>query len=74
MIELDVRVIPPPQKHATIHEKLKQLAPGEALRITNDHDPRPLRYELEHDQPGSFAFDYVESGPEKWLVDIVKAK
>ncbi|HET6895798.1 MAG TPA: DUF2249 domain-containing protein [Candidatus Baltobacteraceae bacterium] len=74
MIELDVRVIPPPQKHATIHEKLDQLAPGEALRITNDHDPRPLRYELEHDHPGSFAFDYVESGPEKWLVDIVKTK
>lgn len=74
MIELDVRIIPPPQKHVTIHEKLDQLAAGEALRITNDHDPRPLRYELEHDHPGSFAFDYVESGPEKWLVDIVKAK
>jgi hypothetical protein len=46
MLELDVRVLPPPKKHVTIHEKLKQLEPGEALRITNDHDPRPLRFEL----------------------------
>lgn len=72
MIELDVRVIPPPQKHKTIHEKLEQLGPGEALRITNDHDPRPLRFELEHDQPGVYSFTYLESGPERWLVDISK--
>lgn len=73
MLELDVRVLPPPKKHVTIHEKLKQLKPGEALRITNDHDPRPLRFELDHDYPNRYAFDYLESGPETWLVDIVRA-
>ena len=73
MLELDVRVLPPPKKHITIHEMLDKLAPGEALRITNDHDPRPLKFELDHDQPNTYSFNYLESGPATWLVDIVKS-
>lgn len=73
MLELDVRVLPPPKKHTTIHEMLDRLEPGEALRITNDHDPRPLRFELDHDHPNKFSFKYLESGPETWLVDIVRS-
>lgn len=65
-------MLPPPKKHTTIHEKLAQIGPGETLRIVNDHDPRPLRFELEHDYPNGFAWNYLESGPETWRVDIVK--
>lgn len=72
MNELDVRVIPPRAKHPTIHERLAALAPGEALQIVNDHDPRPLRFELEADYPSVFSWEYVESGPETWRVTIVK--
>jgi uncharacterized protein (DUF2249 family) len=74
MVELDVRTLAPPKKHATIHEVLEGLAPGETLRIVNDHDPRPLRYELEHDYPDSFEWTYVESGPHTWCVDIAKTR
>ncbi|HET9097561.1 MAG TPA: DUF2249 domain-containing protein [Candidatus Baltobacteraceae bacterium] len=74
MVELDVRTLPPPKKHATIHELLEGLAPGDTLRIVNDHDPRPLRYELEHDYPDSFEWTYVESGPQTWRVDISKTR
>lgn len=74
MVELDVRTLPPPKKHATIHELLEGLAPGDTLRIINDHDPRPLRYELEHDYPESFEWTYVESGPQTWRVDISKTR
>ena len=70
MLELDVRVLPPPKKHVTIHEKLKQLKPGEALRITNDHDPRPLRYPLDAEHPGTFEWTYKAQGPEIWRVQI----
>lgn len=52
---------------------LDKLQPGEALRITNDHDPRPLRFELDHDHPNKYTFNYLESGPETWLVDIVRS-
>lgn len=74
MVELDVRTLPPPKKHATIHELLEGLAPGDTLRIVNDHDPRPLRYELEQDYPDAFEWTYVESGPQTWRVDISKTR
>ncbi len=68
--ELDVRTIPPARKHPTIHARLDALVSGDALTLLNDHDPRPLRFELEHDRPGAFAFEYLESGPELWRVRI----
>jgi uncharacterized protein (DUF2249 family) len=42
------------------------------LQITNDHDPRPLRFELEADFPGAYKWDYLEQGPEIWRVAIRK--
>jgi uncharacterized protein (DUF2249 family) len=72
MQELDVRPIPPRQKHPTIHETLRALAEGGTLRLINDHDPRPLRFELDADYPEIFGWEYVESGPEIWRVDISK--
>lgn len=74
MVELDVRTLPPPKKHATIHEVLEGLEIGGTLRIVNDHDPRPLRYELENDYPDTFQWTYVESGPQTWRVDISKIR
>src|SRR5579872_1278829 len=72
MRQLDVRVLPPSKKHGTIHECLEQLASGETLRIVNDHDPRPLRYELDDAYPGAFVWTYLDCGPELWRVDISK--
>lgn len=72
MQELDVRPIPPRDKHPTIHRLLDALPSGEVLRLINDHDPRPLRFELEGDHPGVFGWDYVDAGPEIWRVDICR--
>ena len=38
----------------------------------NDHDPAPLRYQLEATRPDQFRWEYVEKGPEEWAVDITK--
>jgi uncharacterized protein (DUF2249 family) len=43
---LDVRRLDGPAKHATIHERFAALGPGQALTIVNDHDPKPLYYEM----------------------------
>ncbi|MDE2572818.1 MAG: DUF2249 domain-containing protein [bacterium] len=72
MIELDVRPLRPGQKHTTIFERFESLQIGETLRIINDHDPRPLRFELSHDYPNTFAWEYAQKGPEIWMVDIMK--
>lgn len=70
MQTLDVRPIPPRVRHETIFERLDALATGEALRLVNDHDPAPLRYQLEATRPGQFGWEYVEQGPEVWAIDI----
>jgi uncharacterized protein (DUF2249 family) len=47
MERLDVRDVPPAQRHDCIHERFDALDPGETLVICNDHDPKPLYYEFE---------------------------
>jgi regulator of cell morphogenesis and NO signaling len=43
---LDVTVIEPKFKHPTIFQKFDELQEGEAFIIHNDHDPKPLYYQL----------------------------
>lgn len=70
MQRLDVRDMAPKERHPTIFERLDGLATGETLRLVNDHDPAPLRYQLDATQPSRFEWTYVEEGPEDWAVDI----
>ncbi|MFB6232663.1 MAG: DUF2249 domain-containing protein [Haloarculaceae archaeon] len=44
---LDVREIPPQQRHPKIHSAFEELDSGESLTIINDHDPKPLFYEMQ---------------------------
>ena len=70
MDTLDVRPMPPRVRHETIFERLDGLATGETLRLVNDHDPAPLRYQLDATRPGQFRWEYVAKGPEEWAIDI----
>lgn len=68
--QLDVRDLPPLQRHTLIFEVCGKLPVGNAVILVNDHDPKPLYYQFEAEQPGRFGWDYVESGPEIWRVRI----
>jgi uncharacterized protein (DUF2249 family) len=70
MQTLDVRPLAPRVRHETIFDRLDRLTAGETLRLVNDHDPAPLRYQLDATRPGEFRWDDVEQGPEQWTVDI----
>ena len=70
--KLDVRVLPPREKHPAIFRLIDELKAGEALQITNDHDPMPLFYQIQAERPGQFQWVKGEAGPEVWTVDIVK--
>ncbi len=70
MQELDVRPMPPRERHETIFGRLDGLRAGEQLRLVNDHDPAPLRYQLDATRPSQFRWEYVQRGPEEWVVDI----
>ena len=72
MDELDVTKLAPRDKHPTILQLLDDLRAGEALRISNDHDPRPLKHAIDINFPGAYSWNYIESGPAVWRVDITK--
>ena len=67
---LDVREIPPRDRHPRIFTTFDALSPGEAFELVNDHDPKPLRYQFEAEHTGCFTWDYLDQGPEVWRVRI----
>src|SRR5690606_38691177 len=69
---LDVTQIEPRLKHPTIFEHFDVLEQGESFIIHNDHDPRPLYYQLLGERGNIFTWDDPESGPEPWQVQLTK--
>jgi len=70
--QIDVRKIPPKDKHPMIFNALEALTQGETLELINDHDPKPLQYQLKAEAPEKFIWEYLEQGPEVWRVAITK--
>ena len=70
---IDVTVIEPRRKHPTIFETFDRLNSGESFLIINDHDPKPLYYQLINERGNIFNWEYLENGPEKWKVVISKS-
>jgi uncharacterized protein (DUF2249 family) len=68
--ELDVRNLVPRERHRVIFDKCDHLTRGEAFVLVNDHDPKPLYYQLEAERQGQFSWDYLEAGPKAWRVRI----
>ncbi|MCB1441641.1 MAG: DUF2249 domain-containing protein [Methyloceanibacter sp.] len=69
---IDVRSLVPAERHAKIFELVDALTPGASFVLVNDHDPKPLYYQLEAEYPRQFSWTYVEKGPEVWRVEIGK--
>jgi uncharacterized protein (DUF2249 family) len=67
---LDIRPIPPAQRHPLIFDLFNKLAAGESFILVNDHNPKPLYYQFQAELTGQFSWDYVEEGPESWRVRI----
>jgi hemerythrin-like domain-containing protein/uncharacterized protein (DUF2249 family) len=69
---LDVRAMPPRERHPRIFATFDRLAPGAHFVLVNDHDPKPLYYQFAAERPGAFTWRYLEEGPEVWRVEIGK--
>ena len=72
--QLDVRVIPPPQKHPTILSRYHALQPGQSFTLVNDPDPKPRYYQFNAEHPGQLEWEYLERGPAVWRVRIGKPR
>ncbi len=71
--DLDVRHMPPAQRHETIFVEWHALEPGAGYVLINDHDPKPLYYQFAAEHPGEFTWEELQMGPTEWRVRIGKA-
>ena len=69
---IDVTVLEPRMKHPTIFDAFDNVAEGSAVVIHNDHDPKPLYYQLLGEKGNCFSWTYLSNGPEIWEVEIKK--
>src|SRR5579875_3215726 len=66
---VDVRTLPPPQRHSRILGIFEKLAPGETLLVVNDHEPVHLVHFLRHERP-DFDFEHYKAyqrNPGEWI-------
>jgi uncharacterized protein (DUF2249 family) len=70
--QIDVRQIPPQQRHAFIFSTFESLPAGGGFELLNDHDPVPLYRQFEARHLGQFDWTYLETGPAQWRVRIGK--
>ena len=69
---LDVTLLEPKFKHSTIFQQFDGLLEGESFIIHNDHDPKPLYYQMIVERGKTFDWEYLLGGPDFWEVKISK--
>jgi uncharacterized protein (DUF2249 family) len=72
-VGLDLRRVPPQERHELARCSLGMLAPGQGLRLSLDHDPAPLRAILARAYPG-LRWRYLRRGPGTWTVRVARAR
>lgn len=67
---IKVADIDPRHRHTIISRLFEHLAPDDALQLIVDHDPRPLRFQLEARHGERCEWSYLETGPDVWHVRL----
>lgn len=68
--EIDLRNTPHPRRHGIIFSAFDTLALGESFILVNDHDPQPLRVQMDLLRAGELNWEYVLKAPENFRVRI----
>lgn len=74
MPTVDVREMPPPERHPKIHETFEEMDSGEVLEVVNDHEPKPLFYEMkaEVDSFDADEYEVEREGAQKFVAKFPK--
>jgi uncharacterized protein (DUF2249 family) len=72
--ELDVRDLPPAQRHENIFETYAGLDGGEAFVLVNDHDPKPVYHQFEAEMGDEFHWKYQQKESGEFRVLIGKGE
>jgi uncharacterized protein (DUF2249 family) len=67
---INVRDIDARYRHGIICQLFDHLGPESSLQLVVDHDPRPLRYQLEAMHGSRCNWSYLEQGPDIWRVRL----
>jgi uncharacterized protein (DUF2249 family)/quercetin dioxygenase-like cupin family protein len=70
--EIDLCLLPRSERHPLVFEAFDHLAVGESIVIFNDHDPQPLRMQIEQMREGELGWEYVERGPDTFSVRLTR--
>lgn len=74
MVKLDVRPVEPKDRFERIMGTWDALPVGGKMLLTVDHDPQCMYYTLLATRgEAAFTFEYIENGPENWVVVVGKS-
>ena len=67
---IDLRPLAPIDRHSEVIGRFEALQDGECFVFVNDHDPKPLYYQLKAEYDRVFQWEYLREGPEEWIVRV----
>lgn len=70
VVTLDVREVPPYDRHSRIFDTWHELPVGDEILLINDHEPRPLHYQFLAEYEGEFEYSAEEKGEHWWEARI----
>ncbi len=73
-ITLDVREMPPWERHPKIFELFDSIKPGDTIKLINDHNPAPLHYQFMHERKDQFEWKTEEISEREWVAYIRKIR
>jgi uncharacterized protein (DUF2249 family)/quercetin dioxygenase-like cupin family protein len=71
--EIDLCLLDRAERHPLVFAAFDRLAVGESFVIHNDHDPQPLRMQIEQMREGEMSWEYIDRGPETFSIRITRA-
>lgn len=74
ILEIDVRAIPTWERHPKIMVLFDALDEGGELLIRSDHEPRPLRSEIEHTRGGQYVWLQRMIAGDLWEVTLRRVR
>ncbi|MCZ2355534.1 MAG: DUF2249 domain-containing protein [Bacteroidia bacterium] len=70
----DIRPYSPADRHEMFYQAFDEIKAGEAFEFINDHDPKPLYYQMKAESKEPFRWEYLAEGPDDWKVRVIKVK
>ncbi|MCL4783155.1 MAG: DUF2249 domain-containing protein [Bryobacterales bacterium] len=69
---LDLRPLPPPQRHGLVFATFDALKLNDSFILINDHDPNPLRMQMDFMRHGEMGWEYLERGPVDFRIQVTR--